>query len=258
LFEFSINTIVGHRGCDEFKYSNTIEAFLKGIELGADMIEFDVRRTEDGIIMIHHDEDVFGYNIQDYKYKFLKSHALEKGLQIPTIEETLDTLQGKVGLVVELKEKGYEKEVVNKIKEYFKDDEFVVISYIGKVIKTIKEKSPGVSAGLLLGYEYSELKIINPRINYLGLLIERYKELFPWKSVKNCMADFIAPHYDLLHLGLLKSAYKKNIPVFVWTVNNEKLIKKLIKGRLTSGIISDKPSLVKTQKDVTINPNYIN
>ena len=258
MFKFGINNIVGHRGCDEFKYSNTIESFLKGIELGADMIEFDVRRTGDGVLIIHHNEDVFGNNIKDYEYKFFKSHALEKGLQIPTVEETLDKLQGKTKLVVELKEKGYEEEIVSKIREYFNDDEFVVISFYGEIIGRIKEEYPDVTTGLLLGFEYSELKAMNPRINHIDLLTERYRELFPWKSVKNCKADFIAPHYDLLHLGLLKSAFKKNIPVFVWTVNNERLIKKLIKGRLTSGIISDKPGLVKVQKDVTFNQNYIN
>jgi len=248
LFEFTINTIVGHRGCDEFKFSNTIEAFLKGVELGADMIEFDVRRTGDGVLIIHHDEDVFGNNIKDHDYKFLKSHAFEKGLQIPTVDETLNILKGKTNPVVELKANGYEEEVMSKIKEYFNEDEFVVISFYEEVIKNIKGKCPDVTAGLLLGYEYAELKIINPRINYIGLLMERYRELFPWKSVKNCKADFIAPHYDLLHLGLLKSALKKNIPVFIWPVNNERLIKKLIIGSLTSGIISDKPGLVRNSK----------
>ena len=258
MFKFGINNIVGHRGCNELKYSNTIESFLKGIELGADMIEFDIRRTGDGVLIIHHDEDVFGNNIKDYEYKFLKSLAFEKGLQIPTVEETLVILRGKTKLVVELKEKGYEKEVVSKIEEYFNDDEFVVISFHGEIIRGIKEKYQNVTVGLLLGFEYSELKAMNPRINHIGLLTERYRELFPWKSVKNCKADFIAPHFDLLCLGLLKSAYKKNIPVFVWTVNNERLIKKLIKGRLTSGIISDKPGLVKKFKNVTVNKNYIN
>ena len=253
MFKFVLNNIVGHRGCDEFKYSNTIESFLKGIELGAGMIEFDVRRTGDGVLIIHHDEDVFGYNIKDYEYKFLKSHALEKGLKISTIEETLVILRGKAKLVVEIKEKGYEEEIVSRLREYFNDDEFVVISFQGEIIRRLKEKYQNVIVGLLLGFEYSELKTMNPRINHMGLLTERYRELFPWKSVKNCKADFIAPHYDLLHLGLLKSAFKKNIPVFVWTVNNERLIKKLIKGNLTSGIISDKPGLVKKLKNITVN-----
>jgi glycerophosphoryl diester phosphodiesterase len=101
---------------------------------------------------------------------------------------------------------------------------------------------------LLLGYEYSELKMINPGINHLGLLVERYSELFPWMRVKKSKADFIAPYFHLRHLGLLKSASKKKTPVFVWTVNNERLIKKLIEGKLTSGIISDKPGLVSSLK----------
>jgi len=244
LFEFSINSIIGHRGCDEIKYSNTIEAFFKGIELGADMVEFDVRRTKDGFLIVYHDEDVFGKNISDNNYEFLKLFALKKDLQIPTLRETLVTLKGKTYPVVEIKEEGYEKDIVKEIKEYFSEQDFAVISFVDTVIKKIKINFPEVTAGLLLGDEYIDMKKWNPRINYLSLLFERYSELFPWKRVRKCKADFIAPYYVLLHLGLLKSANKRNIPVFVWTVNKQSRVKKLIKGKLVHGIISDKPGLV--------------
>lgn len=244
MFEFNINSIIGHRGCDELKYSNTIEAFLKGIELGADMIEFDVRRTKDGVLIVYHDEDVFGKNISDNNFEFLKLFALKKDLQIPTLKETLIALKGKTQPVVEIKEEGYEKEVVKEIKEYFSIHDFVVISFIDNVIKKIKIDFPEVTAGLLLGDEYADMKRWNPKINYLSLLIERYSELFPWKRVRKCKADFIAPYFELLHLGLLKSAHKRNVPVFVWTVNKQSQIKKLIKGKLVNGIISDKPGMV--------------
>jgi glycerophosphoryl diester phosphodiesterase len=95
MFEFSINTVVGHRGCDELEYNNTVEAFLKGIELGADMIEFDVRRTKDRVLIINHDEDLYGNIIRDKEYEFLKISALKKGLQIPTLNEALTALKGK-------------------------------------------------------------------------------------------------------------------------------------------------------------------
>jgi len=244
LFEFSINSIIGHRGCDEIKYSNTIEAFFKGIELGADMVEFDVRRTKDGFLIVYHDEDVFGKNINENNYEFLKLFALKKDLQIPTLRETLVTLKGKTYPVVEIKEEGYEKDIVKEIKEYFSEQDFAVISFVDTVIKKIKINFPEVTAGLLLGDEYIDMKKWNPRINYLSLLFERYSELFPWKRVRKCKADFIAPYYVLLHLGLIKSAYKRNIPVFVWTVNKQSRIKNLIKSKLVNGIISDKPGLV--------------
>lgn len=244
MFKFSINSNIGHRGCDELKYGNTMKAFLKGIELGADMIEFDVRKTKDGVLIVYHDEDVFGKNINENNYEFLKLFALKKDLQIPTLKETIVTLKGKTYLVVEIKEEGYEKDIVKEIIECFSVHDFVVISFIDKVIKKIKVNFPEVTAGLLLGDEYSEMKKGNPKINYLSLLFERYTELFPWKRVRNCKADFIAPYYELLHHGLLKSANKRNIPVFVWTVNKQSRIKKLIKGKLVNGIISDKPGLV--------------
>ena len=244
MFEFGLNIIVGHRGCDGLKYSNTIDAFLKGIELGAGMIEFDVRQTKDEVLIVHHDEDVFGRYINENSYEFLKLFALKKDLQIPTLMETLIAIKGKTRPVIEVKEEGYEKEIVREIKEHFNDNDFVIISFVDRVVQKIKAEFPEVTAGLLLGDEYADMKKWKPKISHLGLLYERYKEFFPWTRVRKCKADFVAPYFELLHLGLLKSAYKRNIPVFIWLVNKPKRIKKLIKSNLVNGIISDKPGLV--------------
>src|SRR5262249_841934 len=50
--------VVGHRGTRVHAPENTIPAFLKAIELGADLLEMDVRETRDGVLVIMHDADV--------------------------------------------------------------------------------------------------------------------------------------------------------------------------------------------------------
>lgn len=49
---------VGHRGAKAYETENTIESFNKAIELGANAIEFDVRASGDGEIVISHDDNL--------------------------------------------------------------------------------------------------------------------------------------------------------------------------------------------------------
>lgn len=50
--------VTGHRGAMALESENTMASFRRAIELGADEIEFDVRRTRDGVLVVHHDEDL--------------------------------------------------------------------------------------------------------------------------------------------------------------------------------------------------------
>src|SRR5262245_45304267 len=50
--------VVGHRGTRTFAPENTIPSFLKAIELGADLLEMDLRETKDGEVVVIHDSTV--------------------------------------------------------------------------------------------------------------------------------------------------------------------------------------------------------
>ena len=50
--------VIGHRGTVGYAPENTIPAFQKGYELGADWVETDVRVTTDGFFILMHDRTV--------------------------------------------------------------------------------------------------------------------------------------------------------------------------------------------------------
>jgi len=52
--------VAAHRGVATGAAENTIDAFTNAISVGADMVEFDVRRTRDGALIAFHDADVNG------------------------------------------------------------------------------------------------------------------------------------------------------------------------------------------------------
>ena len=50
--------VIAHRGASGMVgQDNTLESFQKAIEIGADMVEFDVRQTKDKVLIVHHDKN---------------------------------------------------------------------------------------------------------------------------------------------------------------------------------------------------------
>ncbi len=220
--------VIAHRGASALVgLDNTIESFEKAIEIGADAIEFDVRRTMDGKLITFHDEGIDGIPIANLTYQALLDKTQSKGYKVPTVEDVLKLSVGKIKLDIELKESGYEAEVVKLVKKYLTYDTYYMKSFLDDTVAAISKLDPNIHTGLLLG-------VGNPKYG----ILTRIAELFPGYRLRKAKANFVAPHYRLLKLNFLKRM--KNYPVYVWTVNNESIMKKLIKHRV-EGIITDRP-----------------
>jgi glycerophosphoryl diester phosphodiesterase len=224
--------IIAHRGASSLARENTIESFKKAIEIGVDMIEFDVRRTKDRALIVHHDELMEGKPIKELTYDEISKMAIGEDFSIPTFEEVLKHTSGKIKLDVEIKEEGYEKEIVELLLKYFKKDQFVMTSFYDSCIRKIKDDYPDIKTGLILGTS-------KPK----NFILTRVSEFFPHKRFREAKADFLVPHWRLLWLGFLDRAKRENNPVFVWTVNDQRKIWKMLHDERIDAIITDKPDL---------------
>jgi len=224
--------IIAHRGASSLARENTVESFNKAIEIGVDMIEFDVRRTKDQALIVHHDKLMEGKPVKELTYDEISRMATGQGFSIPTFEEILKYTSGKIKLDVEIKEEGYEKEIVELLLKYFKKDQFVVTSFYDSCVRKIKEDYPDIKTGLILGTS-------KPK----NFILTRLSEFFPHKRCREAKADFLVPHWRLLWFGFLDRAKRANKPVFVWTVNDQGRIWKMFHDGRIDGIITDKPDL---------------
>jgi glycerophosphoryl diester phosphodiesterase len=233
--------VVGHRGARTYFRENTLESFQKTIDLKADMIEFDIRKTKDGHIVVFHDDHLDGNPLSEMTYEEIKERTLKENYLIPTFEELLKMVKGKIKLDIELKEEGYEKEVMEIALRHSEPEEMVVTSFNNYTIRRIKKYYPQIQAGLLLG-KGTDLK---------GFFKTRLSEIFFKYRIKKTKADFIVIHWSLLPFGLISRARKAGIPVLVWTVNKPWLIRKLTKDNRVSGIITDIPCQAVFYKDLS-------
>lgn len=114
--------VVAHRGVHEGIPENTLAAYRRAIELGADFVEIDVRETKDGHLVSIHNSTVDAYTkdatgaVNEFTLEELK--ALDIGSRvgpewtderIPTFEEILEVCQWKIGIYLDLKQASVDK-----------------------------------------------------------------------------------------------------------------------------------------------------
>lgn len=109
--------VVCHRGAHEDRPENTLAAYQRAIDLGADYVEIDTRTTKDGVIVSVHNSTVDAYTddakgkVSDFTLADLKDLDIGsrvdpkwKDERIPTLEEILKLCKGKIGIYLDLKE----------------------------------------------------------------------------------------------------------------------------------------------------------
>lgn len=224
--------IVAHRGASCLAHENTVAAFAKAIALGADMIELDVRRTKDRVLIVYHDPDIGGRPIGQLTHREANDLAAARNFVIPALEEVLALTRGKIRLDAELKETGYEREVVGLILKYFKYGDFVITSFHGSVITAVRKSFPAVKTGLVLGWGQPLLPLL------CGWL-----QLFVGIAPRKSGAAFWALQYSLLKFGLLQRLSRRHQTVYLWTVDKPGLLAKFLADRRIQAVITNKPDL---------------
>jgi glycerophosphoryl diester phosphodiesterase len=108
--------VIAHRGACTMAPENTLAAMRKAIDMGADLVEMDVRTTADGHIVVIHDPSVDRITDGRGAVRSLTLAQIKEldagswfspefaGEKVPTLEETLSLCRGKVGVYIDLKD----------------------------------------------------------------------------------------------------------------------------------------------------------
>jgi glycerophosphoryl diester phosphodiesterase len=216
---------VGHRGARSYEIENTLESFKKAIALGVNAIELDVRKSKDGKLVIIHDDNLK----KVFKKDILVNQATLKELKqftenkIPTLEEALKIIGKKVDkILVELKEAGYEKKVLDIIKKEKLKDRVIIISFHEQALSNIRELDNEIET---------------------GLIYVKYKN--PVDAALKLNAQYLVTLYRFTHTRDVEKAHKNNLKVIVWTINTKQEVKDYI-AKGVDGIASDKPDILKS------------
>ena len=157
---------IAHRGFSGKYPENTLLAFQKGIEAGADGFEFDTHLTKDGEIVIIHDErldrttNVQGF-VKDYTLEELRKVDASKPFPecgfcgIPTLREYFELIRGRDLITnIELKNgifwyEGMEEKVIAMIREYGLEERVILSSFNHRSVMKCKASAPEIRCGFL-------------------------------------------------------------------------------------------------------------
>jgi glycerophosphoryl diester phosphodiesterase len=97
-----VTIVIAHRGASAEEVENTLPAFERAIELGADYVEFDVQASADGALVVFHDLRLDRLTPEKGPLRARSLEALRE-LGIPTLEDVLELTAGRIGVVAEIK-----------------------------------------------------------------------------------------------------------------------------------------------------------
>lgn len=157
---------IAHRGASSYAPENTLSAFRKGLELGADFLECDVHLSKDGALILIHDDTV---NRTTDGHGFVKDFTLEElkmldagkkfgsdfeGEKIITLDEFLDEFYGKIGLLIEIKKPelnpGIEEKVVTLLEKYEDLSSIIIQSFDVESMRKMHGLLPDVQIAVLM------------------------------------------------------------------------------------------------------------
>jgi glycerophosphoryl diester phosphodiesterase len=217
--------IMGHRGAAALEPENTLLSIARAMEIGVDAVEIDIRLSKDKEIVVIHDSTVDRTTngtgpVSSYALKEMKKLDAGKGETIPTLDEVIDLIGNKVRLIIELKEEGTERKVVERIKRNNLDDNVYVISFWHSLVKTVKEIDSRIKTGVLL----------------VGCPVDAC-------IATRASANALVMKYTFVNRKFVEIAHKEGLKVFIWNIDDRQVLKAYADMRV-DGIGSNDPRVL--------------
>lgn len=232
-------TVVAHRGDKVHAPENTLSAFKLAAEKGADAVEFDVKLTTDGQVIVLHDPTVDRTTDGTGNVAQLPLAALRdldagawfsgqfRGEKIPTLDEVFETVGKRIHMNVELTNYSTPRDalvpkVVELVKKHGLESRVFFSSFFVRNLRKARLLLPEVPRGLLT---------MSGLLGYWG-------RTFGWRG------DYAAlnPYLTDVNAGLVHRLHAAGKRLNVWTVNAEVDLKRMV-GLGVDGIITDDPAL---------------
>lgn len=216
-------TVVAHRGGASLGPENTLATIGRGIAAGAEMVEIDIHQTQDGELVVCHDESVDRTTngkglIRDMKIDEIRAVNIidndgnVTGERIPTLDEVLAYIDGRARLLIEIKRgdkdiyQGIEQRMVDAIDKCNARNWTVAQSFDDSVLETLHDICPALRLEKLCGSDFKGLERTDD-----GILSEKDYEKYTYVESFNI-------YYGAVTDRLIKDLHDHGREIKIWTV----------------------------------------
>jgi glycerophosphoryl diester phosphodiesterase len=227
---------IGHRGAAAHAPENTVASFDEAIRLGAKAVEFDLRMSADGSLIVLHDDTVdrttnaHGPLTALSRIDLLRIdagswfHHRFAAARIPTLEEALRAIGPHARPVIELKVPIPADLLLHTLRRFDLEQDAIVLSFEPQWLIPLRTASRDLA---------------------LGVLAEHWSEDLP-TTAKMLDAELLALHVDILGPAQIAAAHEKSLEVWTFTANDIGMVAACA-ALGVSGIITDRPDLIRTR-----------
>ena len=236
--------VIGHRGAAAYAPENTLVSFRRALEMGADALEFDVRLSADGEVVVMHDPTVdrttdrtgpvgsqtaADLRKADAGFQFSMDGGLtypfrNTGVRMPLLREVLETFPD-TPLLIEIKEARVQEAVAAILKAQDATDRVVLAGMDHRALEVFREPP------FLCGASRQDI----------ARLFFRLGEPDP-----RCRAYAVPDHYYFLRVPsrrFVATAHRRGASVHVWTVDSPELAGQLWDNGV-NGIVTNRPDAI--------------
>lgn len=250
LLDPDLKLVIGHRGAAAYAPENTLVSFRRALELGADALEFDVRRAADGVAVVMHDPTVdrtTDHTGPVHRYTSTELARFDAGFRfspdgrtypfrgtgegVPSLRDVITSCPD-VPLLIEVKEPGVQEAVARELVE-----------------------TGAVDRAVVAGNDWRSLTGFGKAPFLLGACRRDIARLyFRWGEPDPCCRSYAVP--DRFH-GLpvptrrfVRAVRRRSGTVHVWTVDDPRAaIRHWANG--VNGIVSNRPDLIFAARAAT-------
>jgi glycerophosphoryl diester phosphodiesterase len=242
---------VGHRGASALAPENTLRALGLAVELGCDMLEFDVLDLADGTLVLAHSND-----LREVSHGAARGRVRSRDLaglrrvapDLPTLDEALafcaERLPG-IGLQLDLKRVGIEAATVEAVRRHGVVDRSWVSVFDARSLRRLAELEPELARSFTLPRDRFGISkrgplapLVRGAVSSIGASLPRRLPAL----LARAHAVAVTLHHSIASRAAIDSAHEQDAAVYVWTVDEPRLAERLVRDGV-DGIITNDPRI---------------
>jgi glycerophosphoryl diester phosphodiesterase len=234
--------IFGHRGFSSQYPENTLLAFKKAMDAGADGIELDIRASKDKKAVVIHDEDFSRVannpaKVHDMDYSGIRKIVLPQEEHVPMLEEVFSFFPNDGYMNLEIKEQEALKPLIDLLRSYKPLFRIVFSSFHHDLLTELREAIPGIPIGLLIGNSFKTILEGTFRGNSTEVIdayLSRYK---PYSLHLPLQLFNFSPIRETTNL--LRKIKESGIHLYWWTIDDLPITEFLRDRDIIDGVITN-------------------
>jgi glycerophosphoryl diester phosphodiesterase len=247
---------VGHRGASALAPENTLHAFELAVELGCDMLEFDVLPLKDRTLVLAHSND-----LRELSHGAARGRVGRRTLDglrrfapdLPTLDEALAFFAERLprtGLQIDLKQRGVEAGVVEALERHGVLDRSWVSGFAAPSLRKIAALAPDLPRAYTLPRDRLGVSKRGPLAPVVRAGLALFGSSLPRRLpalLAGALASAATLHYSVASEAAIRRAHEVGAAVYVWTVDDVNLAQRLIDAG-ADGIITNDPRIFGSLK----------